>query len=178
MERKKQIILNDSEFKKIEILYNTKGLGEMDMITRLKEEFPLYWRKGVFLEMLLNKVIKEKSAELLEFIIDIENFSNYKDRGLNLMYNLLKEDWHYSHEEIVHSISDIGNLDSLPVLREAVLIDPSLIDSFAMHNYAIRAIFDIAGKDALPILLGLRKEIDEDASPTLEKIIKRCEALQ
>ena len=158
MERKKQIILNDSEFKKIEILYNTKGLGDMDMITRLKEEFPLYWRKGVFLEMLLNKVIKEKSAELLEFIIDIENFSNYKDRGLNLMYNLLKEDWHYSHEEIVHSISAVGNLDSLPALRGAVLIDPpSLIDSFAMHNYAIRVIFDIAGKDALPNIIRFKK---------------------
>ena len=60
---------------------------------------------------------------------------------VNLMYNLLKEDWHYSHEEIVNTIVAVANLDSLPALREDVIIDPSLINSFTMIFQFFLAIF-------------------------------------
>jgi alkylhydroperoxidase/carboxymuconolactone decarboxylase family protein YurZ len=181
MERKKQITLSDNELERIEELYKLwfqPEAGFSNMRAKLKEEFPFYWEKGIFSEILINKAIKEKNSELIEIAIDTASFPNSKEIGLNLMYKLLREDWHYSYEEIVNTLAAVGNLDSLPAIRETVLLNPESIDSFAMHNTAIRTIFDIAGKDALPILLGLRQEIDEEISPTLEKIIKRCQDLQ
>jgi len=183
MKINKDIMLSENEYKNIKKLYKNeykkiKKISDAKDINSkirsiLKKEFPQYWNSGTLCEMLLNRALKEKDDELIEIVL--EQF--YIE--IEILYQLLfEEDWHYSHEEIVNTIIACGKKDMLSILTDIALFDPDHWDSYAIHNKAIREIFSIAGKDALDTLLSLRDNVDEEALPTLEKMIKRCEALQ
>lgn len=178
----KQVRFSNEDIEKIKYIYHLficSKIKSYQMWNKLLEEFPTTRGNGTFSEILINTAIENRDDTLIEIAVSTGNFPNRTKLGLNLMYRLLfKEDWHYSHEEIVNTIIACGKKDMLSILTDIALFDPDHWDSYAIHNKAIREIFSIAGKDALDTLLSLRDKVDEEALPTLEKMIKRCEALQ
>ena len=74
----------------------------------------------------INTIRESKDDSLLEYVLIIASRDGLDTRYTRVLCELLKEDWHYSHEDIVMMLEEIKDPTSISCLYET---------SFEVQNY-------------------------------------------
>jgi hypothetical protein len=129
-----------------------KIIGDYNTGTISKESFlknyPFELNEA-YVYNLFHTACKNKNAEeidygimVLSFVSTFENPNKYVD----ILNDLLKEDWHYKHEDIVLFLQELKSPTSIDALYSRALVKPSYMDyddTYSLARKCIHALGDI-----------------------------------
>lgn len=117
----------------------------------------------------LAKAIREKDANALESARDLQRAAGLP-RDRHLEEQLLLEDWHREHEDMIRALQDEQDPRSVPILREAIRLKPRLEyldydDYGAYYKKCLWALQSIGTPEAVDLI----RECAESEIPELKE---------
>lgn len=120
--------------------------------------------------------VKKKSS-VVGLILDLIGILSLNDKKLIGFFNeLLLQDWHNHHEEIMIFIEEYLDKSSTPYLYQSLSIKTDWFECagyYAFHKKVIWAIFKIEGKSSLATIKSYQNKLDKDLQKELPNWINR-----
>ena len=120
------------------------------------------------LKAYLNDAITHKNASRIEYAIIIAGALGEDKKLLSQYENLLLEDWHHSHEDLVDIIESYGNASNVVTLQKAFSLSLTYMEYnhyYSFHRKLLYAILKLAPEQFTQI----RKAVQGKLCPELKK---------
>jgi len=144
---------------KLIIKYRLREVSKDDFMDSLPKELfenPDYLR-NVFLS-----VIKEKNSDKLQNALVLLWFTGQEKEQIDILNQLLLEDWHTKYEEIIKEVQKQKNPNSIPFIKEAIQNKYEYLLSYdtgvrQFINQCGYALNSINTKDSIDVIYELSK---------------------
>ena len=120
------------------------------------------------LKAYLNDAITHKNASRIEYVIILAGALGEDKKLLPQYENLLLEDWHHSHEDLVDIIESYGNASNVATLQKAFNLSLPYMEynhHYSFHRKLLYAILKLAPQQFAQI----RKAVQGKLCGTLKK---------
>ena len=120
------------------------------------------------LKAYLNDAIAHKNADRIECAIILAGALGEDKKLLSQYENLLLEDWHHSHEDLVDMIESYGNASNVATLQKAFSLSLPYMEynhHYSFHRKLLYAILKLAPEQFTQI----RKAVQGRLCPELKK---------
>ena len=120
------------------------------------------------LKAYLNDAITHKNASRIEYVIILAGALGEDKKLLSQYENLLLEDWHHSHEDLVDIIESYGNTSNVAPLQKAFNLSLPYMEynqHYSFHRKLLYAIQKLAPQQFAQI----RKAVQSKLCATLKK---------
>lgn len=160
--------MTDKERELIERLYIYDSISKEDFLISFTVNIV---KSPEYLQTLFDCAITEKSGEDIDMLFSLGSiFGLFNKEHLPLFYTLLKEQWHYEHENIVFFLQFLKDPDSIESLYNTALTYYDYLeynDCYALIRKCCFALGDIntpESKEKLRLLSLSDNEIIRDAA--------------
>ena len=105
------------DLEKLILQYRLREISKDDFKTSLPKELfeTTNYLKNIFLS-----IIEDKDAEKLENALILLWFTGQEKQQIDALNQLLLEDWHTKHEDIIHEIQKQKRPSSIPFIEKAI----------------------------------------------------------
>jgi hypothetical protein len=103
----------------------------------------------------LRKELNNKNAKMVEYLISITDHDGVDEDYTDVFCKLLKEDWHYMHEDIIMMLEDIKDPDSIPCIYEISLRVSEFVEGLSLAKkciWALGAINTVNAREKLKLI--------------------------
>lgn len=130
-----------------------------------------------YLNEMLEVAIRNKDADMVECAMILRNRFDYSESGLAILLNkLLREDWHFEHEDIAVLLKELSDPESVETLHQTAMTKFKYLeynDSLALARKCIYALGKINNSAAIDKLIALTKVSDKDVADLATHQLKK-----
>jgi len=124
----------------------------------------------------MQKAFVEKDAESIEKLVDDTDFSKNGSSYIEILCQLLKEEWHIKHEDIVSILEDIKDPKAIDILYDIAQRKFNYYirdEKYPLARRCIWALWKIGTEEAIYKIKLLSKFDDEDVQKYAVKQLDR-----